>query len=198
MDKIKKYLQENKASLDTDLPEAASWGTLASRIRRTHYEKGRRLRKLIIGGIAASLLLSAAGFGLWRLKSSHASKMIVENSRANNTDKPSQAKAVYNDYSPLILREITNLKATSFYGSDTSRFKAFSFQWKELEANEKAIEEKIESAGFNELLLDQLANNYQLKVRLLKQFAAEINKVKSYLPPADTLIKTPSLSLLGI
>jgi hypothetical protein len=150
---------------------------------------------LVICGLAAGFLLAVAGVGLWRSNTPQLKPAGPANAPATTIP---QAEAVSRSYSPLILRELTNLRQMAFYGPDTSGFKSFSLQWKALEENEKAIEKNMASVGFNEQLLDQLTNNYQSKIQLLKQFSHEINKVKGYLPPADTLIKTPSLSLLGL
>jgi hypothetical protein len=195
MDKVKKYLLENKEALDTDVPQDVSWTILAGRIRQLRAEKQRSVRRLVISGLAAGFLLAVAGVGLWRSNTPQLKPAGPANAPATTIP---QAEAVSRSYSPLILRELTNLRQTAFYGPDTSGFKSFSLQWKALEENEKAIEKNMASVGFNEQLLDQLTNNYQSKIQLLKQFSHEINKVKGYLPPADTLIKTPSLSLLGL
>jgi hypothetical protein len=195
MDKVKKYLLENKEALDTDVPQDVSWTILAGRIRQLRAEKQRSVRRLVICGLAAGFLLAVAGVGLWRSNTPQLKPAGPANAPATTIP---QAEAVSRSYSPLILRELTNLRQMAFYGPDTSGFKSFSLQWKALEENEKAIEKNMASVGFNEQLLDQLTNNYQSKIQLLKQFSHEINKVKGYLPPADTLIKTPSLSLLGL
>jgi hypothetical protein len=199
MDNLKKYLLENKTSFDTDLPEDAGWTRLANRMSHIYKEKKRGIRRLVFGGMAAGALFAVAGFALWRGGYiGPFSPIARHNSQANALGTVPQAEAVGDKFSPLIMKEMLNLKQTFFYGPDTSSFRVFSLQWKKLEANEKVIKKNLRSFGVNEPLLKQLANNYQLKIRLLQQFSIEINKVKDYLPPTDTLIKTPSLSLLNL
>ncbi len=196
MDNIKKYLLENSSSLDTDIPDEENWKRLSQKFLGVDTSVRSKRRRLIGFGIAASLLLVAAGFTVW--------KTMVRPERpgpgqdVSISTPPPQAKAVTNVYTPVIYRQLEDLGKTSFYGHDRSVFKVFSLQWKALNTNEKAIEQTIRSAGPRDRLIQQLTENYKLKIRLLQQFSIEIKKVKNYLPPADTLSKIPSLSLLSI
>lgn len=197
MDNLNKYLLENRSSLDTDSPDDANWTSLShkiGRMGRTHRMTRGRLASLVM---AASLLLAAAGFTLWRMNGASAPPQAPE-ANVNTTATVPKAEAVSNTYSPVVLHELADLRKTSFYGRDRSVFKVFSLQWKALDANEKAIDEAISSVGPNDQLIRQLADNYELKIKLLRQFSVEIKKVKQYLPPADTLVGIPSLSLLSI
>jgi hypothetical protein len=198
MDNIQKYLHENKSSLDTDAPDEENW----TRLSRTfnEIERARRLRgrRLISLGIAASLLLAAAGFALWKVNGAGNRRVPPQETIVSSSRAVPQAEAVNSVYSPVILRELTGLGKTSFYGHNPGDFKVFSLQWKALEANEKTIEQQMRSVGPDNRLIQQLTDNYKLKIGLLQQFSVEINKVKNYLPPADTLGKIPSLSLLNI
>ena len=196
MDNIKKHLLENRSSLDTDIPDEENWTRLSQTFLAVDTSMRSTRRKLVGFGIAASLLLASAGFTLW--------KTMVRPERpgpgqdVSVSTPPPQAKAVTNVYTPVIYRQLEDLGKTSFYGHDRSVFKVFSLQWKALDTNEKAIEQTIRSAGPSDRLIQQLTENYEMKIRLLQQFSIEIKKVKNYLPPADTLSKIPSLSLLSI
>lgn len=198
MDNIKKYLLENKSSFDTDIPDEENWGRLSRTFDEIDRAKRRRVRRLIGFGMAASLLLAAAGFVLWKADRRMNRRTPTQETGVSSSRTIPQAEAVNSTYSPVILREIADLRKTSFYGPNPGDFKIFSIQWKVLEANEKAIEQNMRSVGPSNRLIQQLTDNYQLKIRLLQQFSVEINKVKNFLPPADTLVKTPSLSILSI
>lgn len=198
MDNLQKYLLENKSSLDTDIPDDANWTSLSRRFSEMDRARRMRGRRLFRLGIAASLLLAAIGFALWKMTGTFSRRMPAQENGVSASGTTPQAEAVINEYSPAVSRELADLGKTSFYGHDRSVFKIFSVQWKALEANESAIEQHIRTIGPTDRLIRQLTDNYELKIRLLQQFSTEINKVKSFLPPADTLVKTPSLSLLGI
>jgi len=204
MDNIQKYLQEHKSSLDTDIPDEENWARLShtfSEMGRARKLRGRRLIRL---GIAAAFLLAAAGFVLWKVNGTGNRQMpspptsVSSSGAVPTAPTTTQAEVVNSVYTPVILRELTGLGKTSFYGHNRGDFKIFSQQWKVLEVNEKTIEQHMRSVGPNGRLIQQLTDNYKLKIRLLQQFSVEINKVKNYLPPADTLVKIPSLSLLNI
>jgi len=198
MDNIRKYLFENRSSFDTDIPDEENWIRLSRKFSEMGRLRRMRGRKLISLGIAASLLLAVAGFALWKVNLKFNGGKPAQETSVSSSRAVPQAEAVTSVYSPVILRELEDLRKTSFYGHNRGDFKIFSLQWKALEANEKAIEQNMRSVGPNNRMIQQLTDNYKLKIRLLQQFSIEINKVKNYLPPADTLEKIPSLSLLSI
>lgn len=198
MDNIQKYLRDNRASFDTDIPDEENWIRLSRRFSEVDQARRMRGRRLFRLGMAASLLLAAAGFVLWRMDGTSIRRPPVQETSVGSSGTVPQAEVVSNTYSPIVLRELADLEHTSFYGNDRSVFKVFSLQWKTLDANEKAIEKNIRSVGPTDRLIQQLTDNYELKIRLLQQFSMEIKKVKHYLPATDTLVKIPSLSLLSI
>jgi hypothetical protein len=198
MDNIRKYLSENRSSFDTDIPDEENWARLSRKFSEMGRTRRVRVRRLISLGVAASLLLAAAGFALWKMNGTPNRRMPVQRAVVTAAPAIPQAEAVANVYSPVVLRELKDLSKTSFYGPNRNDFKVFSFQWKSLEANEKAIEQNMRSVGPNSRSIQQLTDNYELKIRLLRQFSVEINKVRNLLPPADTLVKVPSLSILRI
>src|SRR5579863_7771805 len=166
MDNIQKYLLENRSSFDTDLPDDANWMSLSrkfSEMNRTRRIRGRRLFRF---GIAASLLLAGAGFALWRVNGISDRRMPKQETSVSSSGAVPQAEAVTSVYSPVIFRELASLGKTSFYGPNRDDFKVFSLQWKALEANESAIEQDLRSFGPNNRLIQQLTDNYQLKIRL--------------------------------
>ena len=198
MDNLKKYLFENRSSLDTNIPGDENWKRLSHTLSETNASMTRKRRQLVAVGIAASFLLASAGIGLWRQAATPDRHPPVQDIAVSDATPPPQAKAVSRVYSPVIYHQLEDLGKTSFYGHDRSVFQVFSLQWKALDTNEKAIEQNIRSAGPTDRLIQQLTDNYELKIRLLQRFSIEIKKVKDYLPPADTLTKIPSLSLLSI
>lgn len=198
MDNIRKYLSENRSSFDTDIPDEENWARMSRKFSEMGRTRRVRVRKLISLGIAASVLLAAAGLILWKMNGASNRRMPMQGTSITAAPAIPQAQAVARLYSPVVRRELKDLGKTSFYGPSRSDFKVFSFQWKALEANEKAIEQNMRSVGPNSRSIQQLTDNYELKIRLLRQFSVEINKVKDLLPPADTLVKVPSLSILSI
>lgn len=198
MDNIRKYLLENRSSFDTDIPDEENWITLSRKFREIDRARRMRGRRLISLGIAVSLLLAAAGFALWKGNVTFNRRMQTRETSVSSSRSVPQAETITSVYSPVIFRELKDLGKTSFYGHNRGVFNVFSLQWKALEANEKAIEQNIRSVGPTDRSIQQLTDNYKLKIRLLQQFSVEIKKVKNYLPPVDTLVKIPSLSLLSI
>lgn len=198
MDSLKKYLLDNRSSLDTDIPDDANWTALSDNFSEMKKARGTKERKLLQLGMAASLLLAAAGFTLWQMKGTFNRPVPAQSAVVSSSGAVPQADAIAVMYSPVIYRELADLKRTSFYGHDRAVFKVFSLQWKALEANETAIQQNIRSVGPTDRLIHQLMDTYEGKIRLLQQFSIEIKKVRRYLPPADTLVKVPSLSLLSI
>jgi hypothetical protein len=198
MDNIKRYLLENKLSLDTDIPDEENWSRLSRKFGELDRARKVRVRGLFRIGMAASLLLAVGGFVIWRMNGTSRPSVATQETVVSPAGTDPQAQAVSSMYSPAIYRELSALGKTSFYGHDRGVFKVFSDQWKDLEANEKAIEQNMRSVGPSDRSIQQLTENYKLKIRLLQQFAIEIKKVKNYLPAADTLSKIPSLSLLNL
>ena len=79
-------------------------------------------------------------------------------------------------YNGIINIQLDKLKTTPIYTTEKDMFSVFKIQFKQLEQEEKKLQQNIQKYGFNDAYLQEYINISQYKLKVLQQLQTEIQK----------------------
>ena len=216
MDELKKYLQENRSSMDADAPPANMW----QRIKKEEpvQKPSGKIIRMSLKFAAAACVLAIIFFGVkWMATDNKTTQPIasdktlpvkvqddpqivevqVKDTTQLSTNKNTEPTpdALLEDfqrtYGSLVKMQLTNIRSTPVLGEEPGYFNEFKTMLNQVDADEAVIKRNIKTNGVTAELLERLINVYQQKLDILKSLHSEIdkmnNKVKQNNPSADSL-----------
>jgi hypothetical protein len=117
--------------------------------------------------------------GSTTLVSKQASHIPASEKISKDAISASDIAVIDKSYTRLVNYQLRKLRSTPVYVETPGYFTVFAEQLKQMNKDERVIQNDIRQYGPTDELLEQLINIYQQKINLLKSLQAEINKMNN-------------------
>jgi len=176
MDKLEKFISENRESFDDAEPLAGHFGRFEEKLDQQQYQSGFAFDKNFLLKIAAGLLiLLTVSVYIFDFAANRISKQLSgENKSAVVSSEMQDAINYYDDAATTKLGQINKLACC---GQDTRKVQSMANnEMKSLDASSAELQKALSENPGNERIQAAIIQNHQMKDKVMDQMVSQMKK----------------------